>query len=107
MSDIRTYDRSDRADAPAPGLPTSISKDAYREWTPIRLADPREATVEQLIHGLELIVEAEGPVMASRAFTIFAKAGGLGRIYEATRKRFILALQAAFRKGEFLSGQEA
>ncbi len=45
--------------------------------------------------------------MASWAFTIFAKARGLGRIHEATRKPFILALQAAFRKGEFLSGQEA
>ena len=45
--------------------------------------------------------------MASRAFTIFAKAGGLGRIHEATQKRFILALQAALRKGEFLSEQEA
>ena len=102
MSDIRTYARGERAEAPAPGLPAPISKDAYREWTPARLVDPRGATVEQLIHGLELIVEAEGPVMASRAFTIFAKAGGLGRIHEATRKGFILALQAALRKGVFL-----
>ncbi len=45
--------------------------------------------------------------MASRAFTVFAKVGGLVRIHEATPKRFILALQAALRKGEFLSAQEA
>ena len=107
MSDIRIYTHGKRGEAPAPGLPASISRDAYREWTPVRLADPREATVEQLIHGLELIVEAEGPVMASRAFTIFAKAGGLGRIYEPTRKRFVLALKDALRKGVFLSEREA
>ncbi len=107
MSDIRTYTRSESEKAPAPGFPASISKDAYREWTPVRLVDPRGATVEQLIHGLELIVEAEGPVMASRVFTIFAKAGGLGRIYEPTRKRFILALKDALRKGVFLSEREA
>ncbi len=107
MSDIRTYTHSKRGEAPAPGPPPSISRDAYLEWTPVRLADPRGATVEQLIHGLELIVEAEGPVMASRAFTIFAKAGGLGRIYEPTRKRFVLALKDALRKGVFLSEPEA
>ena len=45
--------------------------------------------------------------MASRAFTIFAKASGLGWIHEATRKRSILALQAALRKGAFLSEQAA
>ena len=45
--------------------------------------------------------------MASRAFTLVAKAGGLGRIHEARPKRFILALEAALRKGEFLSAQEA
>ncbi len=107
MSDIRKYAQSERAEAYAPGLPASIAKDAYREWTPARLVDPRGATVDQLIHGLELIVEAEGPVMASRAFYIFAKAGGLGRIHEATRKHFILALQAALCKDIFLSEQEA
>jgi len=40
-----------------------ISKEAYIEWTPTRLADPRSAKVEQFIHGMEQIIATEGPVM--------------------------------------------
>jgi hypothetical protein len=79
----------------------------YREWTPVRLADPRSATVVQLMHGMRLIVEAEGPVMASRVFAIYSKAGELGRIYEATRRRFCLALGHAVETGVLLAEREA
>ncbi len=36
-----------------------------------------------------------GPVIAHRVFHLFAKVGGLSRIYEATRRRFIVGLRAA------------
>ena len=42
-----------------------ISKQQYREWAPVKLVDPRVATVEQLIQGMKLIVEAEGPILAT------------------------------------------
>ena len=84
-----------------------VTKDDYGEWAPIPLADPREATVEQLIHGMTMIVAAEGPIMASRVFHICAKAGGLGRIHEATRKRFLLALKTALGQGVFAAEKEA
>ncbi len=85
----------------------SIVTDEYREWTPVQLVDPRGATVPQLIHGMELIVEVEGPVIAGRVFHIFAKTSGLTRIYDATRRRFISGLQAALEQGVFLSELEA
>lgn len=83
-----------------------ISKETYVEWTPTRLVDPRSAKVEQLIHGMEQIIAAEGPVMASRVFQIFARAGGLGRILSETRKSFLRALRTALDNGVFLAEQE-
>lgn len=79
----------------------------YQNWAPVRLADPRNATVPQLIFGMKQIVEAEGPVMADRVFHLFAKAGGVGRIYEATRRRFIVGLREALKDGVFLTESEA
>ena len=84
-----------------------VTKEDYGEWTPTQLVDPREATVEQLIHGMQMIVAAEGPVMASRVFHICAKAGGLGRIHDATRKRFLLALKTALEQRVFVADKEA
>jgi hypothetical protein len=40
-------------------------------------------------------------------FAIYSKAGGLGRIYEATRKRLCLALSHALETGAFLAEREA
>ncbi len=84
-----------------------IIKETYVEWTPTRLVDPRSANVEQLIHGMEQIITVEGPVLASRVFQIFSKAGGLSRIYGETRKLFLRALQTALHNGAFVSEQEA
>ena len=72
-----------------------ITKEDYVEWTPTRLVDPRASNVEQLIHGMEHIIASEGPVIASRVFQIFSKAGGLSRIYVETKKSFHRALQTA------------
>ena len=85
----------------------TISKEDYVEWTPVRLVDPRGAKVNQFIYGMELIVSAEGPIMASRMFHIFSKAGGLSRIYEDTRRSFIKALETALEKGIFIAEKEA
>lgn len=84
-----------------------ISKQQYREWAPVKLVDPRVATVEQLIQGMKLIVEAEGPILATRVFHIYANAGGLSRIYEPTRKRLIAALRIALSNKIVLSETEA
>ncbi len=82
------------------------STEEYPEWPPVRLADPRRATADQLIHGMELIVGTEGPILAARVFHILARAGGLGRVYEPTRKRMLQALQLALQRRVFLSETE-
>ena len=84
-----------------------IVQEDYVEWSPVQLVDPRSAQDEQVIHGMDQIIAAEGPVMASRVFHIFSKAGGLSRIYEETRRSFIHALQGALDKGIFIAEQEA
>ena len=81
-------------------------KEAYPEWTPVRLADPRVATADQLIHGMALIVATEGPILAARVFHLLVRAGGLGRIYQPTRKRLLQALQTALLRRVFLSEKE-
>ena len=84
-----------------------IFKEEYREWPPVKLVDPRGATVEQLTHGMLSIVAVEGPILASRVFNIYARAGGLGRIYEPTRKRLVLAMRHALSNKTLLSEIEA
>jgi hypothetical protein len=83
-----------------------MTKEDYVEWTPERLVDPRAATAEQIIHGMERIVATEGPVMASRVFRIFSRAGGLNRIYDETRRSFLHALRTALAKGIFVADKE-
>ena len=56
---------------------------------------------------MEQIITVEGPVLASRVFQIFSKAGGLSRIYGETRKLFLRALETALDNGAFAAEQEA
>ncbi|MDA1324656.1 MAG: hypothetical protein O3C34_07910 [Proteobacteria bacterium] len=84
-----------------------IPKEDYIEWAPVRLVDPRAAKVEQIIHGMDQIIAVEGPVMASRVFHIFSRAGGLSRIYDETRRAFLRALRTALDEGIFVAEQEA
>ena len=85
---------------------TTIPKEDYVHWTPAPLVDPRGATIDQLIHGMDQIVAAEGPVMASRVFHIFSKAGGLSRIYDETKRSFVRALRTGLDRDIFLAEQE-
>lgn len=84
-----------------------IAKKDYVEWIPTRLVDPRAANTEQIIHGMAQIIAAEGPVMAARVFRIFARAGGVSRIYDETRRSFHRALRTALDKGIFVAEPEA
>ena len=46
----------------------------YLHWTPVSLADPRFATVDQIIEGLVAIISAEGPIVCHRAYFLYARA---------------------------------
>ncbi len=77
----------------------SIAKQDYTEWQQTAVADPRAATVPQLVHGMERITAAEGPILEDRLYALYARAGDLGRIYDHTRRRFTTALAHAKSEG--------
>ncbi|MEN3950956.1 hypothetical protein [Iodidimonas sp. SYSU 1G8] len=72
-----------------------IAKTPYTEWETAAVADPRAATVPQLVHGMSRIAAAEGPILEERLYALYARAGDLGRIYDHTRRRFTTALAHA------------
>ena len=77
----------------------TIAKQPYTEWQQTAVADPRAATVPQLVHGMEKITAAEGPILEDRLYALYARAGDLGRIYDHTRRRFTTALAHAKSEG--------
>jgi hypothetical protein len=80
----------------------TIAKLPYTDWQPTPVADPRAATVPQLVHGMARIAAAEGPILEDRLYALYARAGDLGRILEHTRRRFTTALAHAKSEGELL-----
>lgn len=66
------------ARAPAATGPAAVAVDLapYRTWEPRALPDPRSAGRDALMPALMEIVEAEGPVLAGRAFGLYTRAAG-------------------------------
>lgn len=67
----------------------------YPEWVGAKLADPRQATMDQIEHGLIDIVATEGPILKDRLFSLYAKAADLGRVYSHTLTRLENGLKQA------------
>jgi ketosteroid isomerase-like protein len=60
----------------AAGLGAAVSLEPYREWTPHPVPDPRTGGRDALMPVVMEIVEAEGPVLAGRAFGLYTRASG-------------------------------
>jgi hypothetical protein len=71
--------------------------EAYPEWVGAKLADPRQATMDQIEHGLVDIVATEGPILQDRLFSLYAKAADLGRVYSHTHARLENGLKQALK----------
>ena len=73
-----------RAEAPAAEAPAApaaparaeIVLDPYRAWEPQRVGDPRETPRPRIMDAILAIVEAEGPMRASRAYAVYNRAAG-------------------------------
>lgn len=74
-----------------------LELEPYIEWTPTPMADPRKASVDDVLAGLTSIVEAEGPVLATRACLLYAKAAGIQRVGSELRHAFNRAILKAKR----------
>lgn len=76
---------------------SELELEPYVEWAPTPMADPRTATVDDVLDGLMRIVEAEGPIIAARACLLYAKAAGIQRVGSELRRAFNRALSKAKR----------
>src|SRR5687768_1183920 len=67
----------DQASAPAAGRgAVAVDLEPYRVWAARAVPDPRTAGRDALMPAVMEIVEAEGPVLAGRAFGIYTRASG-------------------------------
>jgi hypothetical protein len=68
--------------AAAPGAPAApapraeVVLDPYRAWEPQPVGDPRETPRPRIMDAIMSIVEAEGPMRASRAYALYNRAAG-------------------------------
>lgn len=64
--------------APATASRATVAVDLapYRTWEPRALPDPRSAGRDALMPALMEIVDAEGPILAGRAFGLYTRAAG-------------------------------
>lgn len=74
---------------------SSFELEPYIEWTPTPMADPRTASVDNLLAGLKSVVEVEGPIIAARACLLYTKAAGIQRVGSELRRAFNRALWKA------------
>ena len=78
----------------------------YRHWKQRPLTDPRIANSDEILEALLEIVAAEGPIQCFRAFRIYAKAAGIGRVGRQIENIFVGAIDKALRTNRLLKRQE-
>lgn len=67
------------------GARVAVELEPYRAWTERPVPDPRTAGREALMPVLMEIVEAEGPVLAGRAFGLYTRAAGGKKLTTAAK----------------------
>src|SRR3954451_3282141 len=65
-------------DEPRAAAPTAapVALDPYDAWQPRQVGDPRNTTRPQIMQAMLEIVDAEGPMTASRAYSLYNRAAG-------------------------------
>ncbi|MFL5846869.1 MAG: YybH family protein [Solirubrobacteraceae bacterium] len=63
----------------------AVELEPYVAWTPSEVPDPRTAGRDRLMPALLEIVEAEGPVLAVRAFGLYTRASGGKKLTTAAK----------------------
>jgi dethiobiotin synthetase len=64
------------ATPPAPEAPPRVALEPYRAWETHPLGDPRATPRPAIMAAMLEIVEAEGPMVASRAYALYNRAAG-------------------------------
>jgi hypothetical protein len=61
---------------PVAAAPAAITLDSYDAWPPHHVGDPRNTPRPQIMQTMLEIVEAEGPMTATRAYSLYNRAAG-------------------------------
>src|SRR4051794_7416138 len=67
------------------GVAVELELEPYRAWEPRTVPDPRSAGRDALMPVVMEIVEAEGPVLAGRAFGLYTRAAGGKKLTTAAK----------------------
>jgi len=59
-----------------------------------------DETTDQIVEGLVQIIAMEGPVLSTRAYTLYARKGGLMKLSTTAARRFSAALKKAIIAGK-------
>jgi len=70
----------------------------YQNWASTPMSDPREASTDAVMKRLLSIIAVEGPILASRAYHLYANAADLHRVGSALRSVFNRAVAKAKRE---------
>ena len=73
------------AGAPEGAKPIRVALEPYRTWEGEAPGDPRSAPRPRLMEALLEIVETEGPMLASRAYSLYNKAAGGKKLTSVAR----------------------
>lgn len=68
----------------------------------LQIMNPAEDLTDQIVQGLVQIIAMEGPTLSTRAFTLYARKGGLAKLSTPAIRRFTIALKKAIKSGEIL-----
>lgn len=92
---------------PQPLLPITREKKRYIAFEGIAGPDPRIASTKEVELGLRKIIEAEGPMLAKRAFDIYLRGCEIRRMGGELKRAMNRALQLSIRQGHIASEDEA
>jgi dethiobiotin synthetase len=81
--------------------------DPYTAWEPREVGDPRATPRPQIMAALEAIVAAEGPLTATRAYSLYNRASGGRKLTTAARAPLSSSLYWLAREGKVALMREA
>jgi len=77
-----------------------IKLSPYELWSTRPVADPRRANQIQFMDGMSEILLSQGPMQGLHLFQTYAKAGGLMKITQSVKSRFMQAIKQAQKDGQ-------
>lgn len=81
--------------------------DPYTAWEPLEVGDPRVTPRPRIMEALEQIVAAEGPLTATRAYSLYNRASGGRKLTSAARAPLSSALNWLARESKITLVREA